>query len=184
MTRTLRPLATALTTLNVGLTLTGRNLAAVLVAAMALIVLAQIGLRAVFGSTLSWAEETTRIMLVWSGFLIAPYAHRIGANIAIDMFVAALPSVVQRSLAFTIQGLVILICAIFLGQSIGFVERGMAINASTLPIKIGFAYLAAPIGFAGLILVSVELVVREILKIVDAEGDWAIKPDQIVVPPE
>jgi TRAP-type C4-dicarboxylate transport system permease small subunit len=184
MTVPLRLLVQALAAFNGAMTALARNLAAVLIAAMVSIVLAQIGIRAFAGQSIPWAEEATRIMLVWSGFLIAPYAHRSGANVAIDLFREALPARLQRALAFALHALVIWIAAMFLVQCLAFVQRGMTIDAATLPIKIGYAYLAAPIGFAGLVLVGLELVLREALQMFDPDRDWLLPPPAIVIEQE
>lgn len=184
MTAVLAPLALALAAFNGAVSVAARNLAAVLVAVMVTIVLVQIGLRATVGETLPWAEETTRICLVWSGFLVAPFAHRTAANVSIDLFAKALPDGLRHALGLAIQLLALLICVLFLRESVAFVARGMTIDAATLPIKMGFAYLAAPIGFAALALVSVELALRAVLGWIDRSRDWALHPAQPVTAPE
>lgn len=184
MTALLAILVRALAALNGAVSVSARNIAAVLVAVMVTIVLVQIGLRAAVGETLPWAEEVTRILLVWSGFLVAPFAHRTAANVSIDMFAQALPDALRRALGLAIQLLVLVICVMFLRESLAFVTRGMKIDAATLPIKMGYAYLAAPIGFAALALVSVELVLRGVLSWVDRTQDWTLRPAQAVTAPE
>lgn len=184
MTTVLAFFTRALAALNGAVWVAARNLAAVLVAVMVTIVLVQIGLRAGVGATLSWAEETTRILLVWSGFLVAPYAHRTGANVAIDLFAQTLPDALRRGLGLSIQLLALAISLLFLRESLAFVARGMTIDAATLPIKMGFAYLAAPLGFAGLALVSLELALRSVLAWIDRGRDWAVPAAAAVTAPE
>lgn len=184
MTAPLRLLVQVLAAFNGAATILARNLAAILIAAMVSIVLAQIAIRTFAGQSIPWAEEATRIMLVWSGFLVAPYAHRAGANVAIDLFRTALPRPLQRALTFALHALVIWIACMFLWQCLAFVQRGMTIDAATLPIKIGYAYLAAPIGFAGLVLVSFELVLREALQALDPDRDWTLPPPALLQQPE
>lgn len=52
--------------------------------------------RYVFNSALSWAEEVSRYLFVWSAFLSASLCLRKRSSIKIDMLLTALPPVLQR----------------------------------------------------------------------------------------
>lgn len=177
-------LIAALSGVNAPLSRWARNLAAVLLAAMFAIVVVQIGLRAVFGQSIPWAEESARIMLVWTAFLIAPWAHRMGANVAILMFQHALPRTLRFLLALTINLLAIWICVMLLGAAIEFVARGMQINAATLPFKMGWAYAIAPAALIALILVGIELSLRTLMGLVRPDADYHVPGAEALTAPE
>lgn len=63
--------------------------------AMVLVVILQIFLREVIGYSLVWSEETSRILMVWIGFLGIAIGFREKAHISIEFFVTRLPASVQ-----------------------------------------------------------------------------------------
>ena len=138
----------------------GRSAAGALVAGMLLLAIAQIVTRAVFDLTLDWAEELARFMLVWAVLLVAPFAYRSGAKVAISGLVQSLP---PRLLLFTSIVLNLLagwICLMLLVESISFWQRGLALSASALPIQMAWIYAIVPFALLALVLVAVELVLR------------------------
>ncbi|MCE3003145.1 MAG: TRAP transporter small permease subunit [Xanthomonadaceae bacterium] len=138
----------------------GRSAAGALVAGMLLLAIAQIVTRAVFDLTLDWAEELARFMLVWAVLLVAPFAYRSGAKVAISGLVQSLP---PRLLLFTSIVLNLLagwICLMLLVESIPFWQRGLALSASALPIQMAWIYAIVPLALLALVLVAVELVLR------------------------
>lgn len=153
----------ALGRVNRPVALAARNLAGALIAVMLALALAQIVSRGVFHYSLDWAEELARVALVWSVLLVAPYAYRKGAHVAIVSFAEALP---PRLLVFTsllLNGLIVWILAVLFIESFAFWRRGLEIMASTLQIKMAWIYAIVPAAFAMLILVGVELIGRLLL---------------------
>lgn len=146
--------------LNAAYSVRARDLAGVLIAVNAALVLAQIASRAAFNAPLTWAEEAARIMLVWSAFLVAPYAYRMGANISIDLFAAALPTRLRLALVTALNVLVLAVAAVFFYESILFWLRGLNLSAATMPVRMAWFYTVVPFGFAGLILVGCEIRLR------------------------
>ena len=138
----------------------GRNLSAALIGAMVALALAQILSRALFDYTLDWAEELARVALVWSVLLVAPFAYRSGAHVAIDSLAASLPPrlIVATSLALNL--LVLWICAEMFHQSLAFWSRGLTLTASALGVQMAWIYAIVPLALAFLILVGLELVLR------------------------
>lgn len=59
---------------------------------MAVIMGIQIVCRYLFNNSLTWSEELTRCMFVWSTFLSISYCIRKDISISIDMFVKMLPA--------------------------------------------------------------------------------------------
>lgn len=63
----------------------------VFLGAMTLIMGIQVLSRYVLGMSLSWSEELTRYLFIWSGFLSVSYCTRRCVSIKIEQFVAVFP---------------------------------------------------------------------------------------------
>ena len=59
--------------------------------ALTLIMGIQVLSRYVFGQSLSWSEEITRYLFIWSGFLSVSYCSKKCLSIKIEQFVAVFP---------------------------------------------------------------------------------------------
>ncbi|MCZ8132118.1 MAG: TRAP transporter small permease [Steroidobacteraceae bacterium] len=160
LVRALDRAAAALAAVNAPLARAGRNLAALLIAAMVALAVAPILSRALFDHALDWAEELARATLVWSVLTALPYAFRRGAHVAIDSFAVALPPRLLLAAAFAINALVIWVCAIFFVESLGFFERGLSIVSTTMGFPVAWIYSIVPASFALLIAVGAELQLR------------------------
>lgn len=63
----------------------------ILLLAMTLIMGVQVFFRYALGMSLSWSEELTRYLFIWSGFLSVSYCSKKCLSIKIEQFVAAFP---------------------------------------------------------------------------------------------
>jgi TRAP-type C4-dicarboxylate transport system permease small subunit len=141
----------------------GRDVAGALLAVMLALALAQIVSRGAFHHSLDWAEELARVALVWSVLLVAPYAYRKGAHVAIVSFAEALPPRLLAVTSLLLNLLIVWILVALFIESFAFWRRGLEIMASTLEIKMAWIYAIVPTAFALLILVGVELIARLVL---------------------
>ena len=153
----------ALGRVNGPLSLAARNLAGALLAVMLALARAQIVSRGVFHYSLDWAEELARVALVWSVLLVAPFAYRKGAHVAIVSFAEALPPRLLAVTSLVLNGLIVWILAVLFVESFAFWRRGLEITASTLEIKMAWIYAIVPAAFAMLIMVGAELIGRLVL---------------------
>lgn len=173
-----------LAAVNQPIALVGRNLAAGLIGAMVALALAQILSRALFSYTLDWAEELARVALVWSVLLVAPFAYRSGAHVAIGSLAASLPPRLLVVASAALNLLVLWICVEMFRQSLAFWSRGLALTASALGIQMAWIYAIVPVAFACLVFVAIELVVRLLRSLVAPDNELtlagavpAVKPD-------
>lgn len=150
----------ALAFVNRPLARAGRAIAGSLVAGMLALAIAQIVSRALFGHTLDWAEELARFMLVWAVLLVAPFAYRSGAKVAIGGLVQSLPPRLLLLASILLNLLAGWICAMLFAESIAFWQRGVALSASALPIQMAWVYAIVPWALLALVLVAAELVLR------------------------
>ncbi|MEL7487742.1 MAG: TRAP transporter small permease [Pseudomonadota bacterium] len=147
--------------INEPITVGARNLSGVFLVLMTGIVMIQVIARYGLNNSLSWSEELSKTLMVWSAFLVAPWAYRNSANVAIEMFSDAFPKAIARAAQLVITLLVLWITAVFFVESLAFVERGMKANAAALPVKTGVFYLVTPFSFAMLFVVGCELLCRQ-----------------------
>lgn len=136
--------------------------AALFLAIMTVVVLLGVFFRYVLNNSLAWSEESAILMMIWVAFLVAPYAYRSGGNVAIDMFVAALPQRALTVLRIIINLLVLWLLYRFLMEATVFVERGLRVRANTLDIPIGYVRAIVPVSMAAMMAVAVELILRDV----------------------
>jgi TRAP-type C4-dicarboxylate transport system permease small subunit len=167
---------TPLSTINHVLSSIGKNVAAALLAAMLMMILAQVIFRYVLNDSLTWTEELAKFSMVWVACLVAPWAYRHHLNVSIDLFAEALPNVLRHISDIVISVLIIAISWIFLVESIAFWQGGWTITASSMPIKLAYFYSCIPFAFAGILLVGLENLLRQIATITGT--NLAIQNDQ------
>lgn len=160
----------------------GRVLAAVALGLMVIFILAQIFYRYVLNNALPWPDEAARFMMLWMTGLIAPSALRRGGFVAIDLVERILPAIVGTLLTLTlfIIGLIVLIYAVQIGYSDMTGFGGRAKTASLyIPTSFGFdewfrlprswMFASLVVGVALMIVVSVELILRQIVTLLGGE---------------
>jgi TRAP-type C4-dicarboxylate transport system permease small subunit len=143
-----------------------KYLAGFLMFGMLLVVFLQVVFRYVLNDSLGWTEEISKTLMVWMAFLVAPASYMAGANVSITIFIDALPAFSARLLSVVLNCLVLWIATVLFYYSFGFVERGMYSIAASLPLKTAWFYLVVPITLGVLILVSMEQLLRDILKLI------------------
>lgn len=152
----------------------GCNVAAVFLAAMVTIVLAQVFYRYVLNDAFGWSEEVAKVMMVWVTFLVSPWAYRYGAFVSVDMFVEPFGDRFRLWLGLIIHLLVLWALYVFFLESIDFWQRGRATFAATLPIKLSWFYAIVPFSFGTMLLVSFETVIRHLLALVYRDNSYLL----------
>ncbi len=170
----LRKVLEFLSVVNERFSVIARNSAGLLLMAMTAIVLVQIVFRYVLNDSLIWTEEVSKTMMVWAAFLVAPWAYRNGANVNIQIFTDELPATLRRLLRAVLNALVIWIIVVFWLHSFGMVERGFSIRTASLPIPIGWFFSIVPLAFAGMLLVGIELLLRDVLSLLHPREDFEV----------
>lgn len=141
----------------------GLKAAAAFLVIMVAVVLAQVFFRYVMNDSLVWAEELSKAMMVWMAFLVAPKAMLSGANVKIEMLIEAVPARLRLFLKLFIGLATLWVLSIFLHESIGFWQRGRDVMAASLPVPMAVFYSIVPVGFAALILASVQIFIEDLL---------------------
>ena len=170
----LRKVLRMLSAINEWVGITARNSAGMLLIAMTAIILVQIVFRYVLNDSLIWTEEVSKTLMVWGAFLIAPWAYRNGANVSIQMFTDELPLTLQRLLQLALNLLVIWIIVVFWSESFGMIDRGFSIKAASLPVQVGWFFIVVPFAFGAMLLVGVELLIRDMLALLHPKEEFEI----------
>lgn len=130
-----------------------------LLAAMSVIVFANVSLRYLSNSSITWAEEVARYLMIWMTFLGAGLALRIGGHVAITNLHDFLGTRLQRVLRAFIG--LLLLCFFVAMMWIGYeymIRMGRQLTPATR-IPFSYIYAAMPIGFA-LMIVHFLLIAR------------------------
>lgn len=127
----------------------------VILAAMAVMVFANVALRFLTDHSILWVEEASRYLMIWLTFLGAGIVLRYGGHIGIDTLQERLPGAapVLRALIFALL-LAFFSAMVWLGTRYALLTWDQ--TTPVLQIPIGAVYLAMPIGF-GLLIVHLLL---------------------------
>ncbi|WP_068311087.1 TRAP transporter small permease [Aliiruegeria sabulilitoris] len=170
--------------LNTKLLRVGRSIGWVALAMMVFVILLQVFFRYVLNSALNWPDEAARFLMLWMTGLMAPSAYRWGGFVAIDMLPQALPRVPGLLLSLVI--LVLSLCVLVIGVQHGYEHTfgfGGKFNSSslriplewfgmeTIKVKLRFMYMSLFICMVLLIAVNVELILRNLILLGDADAD-------------
>lgn len=156
----------------------GRSIAITALILMVCFILLQIFMRYVLNDAPNWTEEAARFGMLWMTGLMAPIAYRHGGFVAIDMAERALRP--PLSAALTLGLLLLSMCVLLVMWDKGLNNHVDSLTgrgcSSTLrwpfDIEIGkcrakfsnyYQYLALWVGVNLLILVCVELILRQVL---------------------
>ena len=155
----------------------GRQLAWVAILLMVIVIIIQVFFRYVLNNALPWPDEVARFLMLWMTGLIAPSAYRWGGFVSIDMLERFLPKILANLLIFII--LLISLTVLLIGFEMGLkhINAGWIFSSSSIKIpfsliggkteamKLAWMYMSLPIGIFLLILVNIELILRNILSI-------------------
>lgn len=130
-----------------------------LMAAMAVLVFANVVARYLFNHSFIWAEELSRYMMIWVGFLGAGLVLRVGAHIAVDIFQDIVPR--RFAQAMRMAALLVLATSLFAMLWLGcnYVVFAWGQETPVLNWNFGLVYIAIPLG-ALLMLVHLALIAR------------------------
>lgn len=142
-----------------GLMRVNRAALIVLLAAMALIIFANVVLRYGTSASIEWAEEVARYLMVWLTFLGAGPVLRYGGHIAVENLQDALPGRAAMALRALIAALLLAFFAFMVVYGVLYVQRAQFQMTPTTQVSMAWVYAAMPVG-GGLLLLHWLLVLR------------------------
>lgn len=152
-----------------------RALVVVLLAAMALMVFANVALRFLTDHSILWVEEASRYTMVWLTFLGAGLVMRYGGHIGIDTLEQLWPRLAPMIRATVFALLAIFFCVMIV-VGIRYAILTWAQTTPVLEWPIGAIYLAMPIGSA-LMLVHLVVMARGYIARRELLGDGEFDAD-------
>lgn len=121
--------------------------------------IAQVVCRTWFTS-LSWSEEATRFLLIWSTFLGATCVYRHNGNIAITVIQDLFPSTIKRLLKIIVHGICFILFCVLCYY--GFMYCGRQVRtAAAIPIKMKYIYMCLPISMIILAIHAVTMLFED-----------------------
>lgn len=130
-----------------------------MLAAMALIVGANITLRYTSSHSLSWADEAARYLMIWMTFAGAGLILRIGGHVAITNLQDALPAMGQKILRGCLVAGLLVFFGFMVHVGVQYAQRMQFQVTPALRIPFLYVYAAMPVGFA-LLIVHLLLIAR------------------------
>ena len=142
-------------------------LASTLIGLMTLVILYMVYFRYILNDTPYWSEEVARCMMLWMTFIVLPVSYRLGSNVALEILLGKLKGNLLIFLEIFIHLLILTFIINFFYLSINFVKSGMMARAYSFDLQIGYIYLILPISFIFMFLVSIELLLNKIKKLIN-----------------
>ena len=168
----------------------GRQLAWIAILLMVIVIIIQVFFRYVLNNALPWPDEVARFLMLWMTGLIAPSAYRWGGFVSIDMLERFLPKILANLLIFIILLISLTVLLIGFEMCLKHINAGWIFSSSSIKIpfsllggkteamKLAWMYMSLPVGIFLLILVNVELVLRNILSIFNSENNLPLDKDR------
>ncbi|EBA11518.1 TRAP transporter small permease [Roseobacter sp. CCS2] len=167
----------------------GKVIAVIALAIMASLILGQVFFRYVLSDAPNWTEEGARFGMLWMTGLMAPLAFRMGGFVSIDMLERALPRLVSGLLTLVLLAITLWVLVIAwdrgLNNHLDTISGRGCSSSLRWPFGIeygrcgdkfqnNFQYASLWVGVNLLILVNVELMIRQTIKLL-GQGD-RLKP--------
>ncbi len=158
----------------------GQQLAWACVALMTLIILLQVFFRYCLNDALPWPEEAARALMIWMTGLAAPTAYRHGGFVSIDMLRDKLPPLLRSVLIVSLLLVAGVVLFKLFTLALDFFQRGFRISTASIhlpwdtsqKLQRAWVYLAMPVCFGGMLLVNIEMLLREIGRALGHSADF------------
>ena len=128
-------------------------------AAMSVIVFANVSMRYVANASIPWADEAARYLMIWMTFLGAGLVLREGGHVAITNLRDAMPGRLQVALRAVLVVLLMGFFAWMVWVGWDYAQRSRFQRSPALRLSFQYVYAVIPVGFA-LMMVHLALVAR------------------------
>ena len=130
--------------------------------AMVIITGAQIVCRTWF-TALSWSDEVTRYLLIWSTFLGATVVYRHNGHISVTILQDAVKPKVAKALRVAVHAICFVLFAVLFYYSTLYCMK-LKKTATAMPIKMKWIYMCIPISMVMMMIHSLLMGVEEATK--------------------
>jgi len=127
------------------------------------VIIQEVARRYLLNYSSAWAEETARYAFIYLGWIGAAYAVRERAHIRFDVLLARVPAQVHGYLFILSELATIVFAVIALRFSLHTADQLLSFGATTFVLRVNklWAEAAVPIGFALIVLRSIQALVRD-----------------------
>lgn len=132
-----------------------------MIGAMVIITTAQIICRTWFTS-LTWSDEVTRYLLIWSTFLGATCVYRHSGNISITFIQESFPPKVTKILKILVQLVCLLLFAVLCWYGFQYTGK-LKKTATSFPLEMKYIFLCVPISMAICMVHALTLLLEEVI---------------------
>lgn len=129
---------------------------------MSVIIVAQVFFRYVVGSSLRWAEEVGRFLLIAITFIGSAYAFKRGTHVSVEAVVNMLPSKIAFMVHIFSRIASIIFFGILLVYGYEYAMNNINHLAPATRISVSIPYMAIPIGSIMIIIRLVILTIQEL----------------------
>lgn len=126
---------------------------------MVVITSAQIIWRTWF-TALSWSDEVTRYLLIWSTFLGASCVYRHSGHISVTLLQDKVPAGVGRAMRVAVHAVCFLLFTVLLVYSCRYCAK-LNKTATAMPIKMKYIYLCIPISMGVMMVHALTMMLGE-----------------------
>ncbi len=128
--------------------------------AMTILVIVNVILRYVFNTGLTWSEEASRFLFIWTTFMgsiLAAYNHK---HMRLDLIVEKLPKSVSKVVQLIAYLITIVLLFWLVTGGISVIQTSWSMPTAALKIPKGLVYLGAPICFGYMILQCISDIIK------------------------
>jgi len=140
------------------------GLSVVLVGAICVVVTLQVFCRLVLRSPLSWTEEMSTILFVWTTMIGSSLALKRGEHFAVELLHRRLPLRAQRPACVVVDAAVIVFAALLLYEGAKMAVRNIPVATPAMEIPRAIPYAALPAGGALMLLRTGESLFRHLFR--------------------
>lgn len=130
-----------------------------MLAAMSIIIFANVVLRYTTNQSIEWAEEVSRHLMIWITFIGCGPVLRYGGHIAVENLQDALPRPAAQALRVVIALLLFALFGFFVYYGLVYMDRTQYQQTPSTQVSFAYIYAALPVG-AAMALVHWLLIVR------------------------
>lgn len=167
----------------------GRSLACAAMVLMVFCILLQIFFRYALNNALPWPEEAARALMIWMMALVAPSAYRYAGFVAIEMVPDMMPPKIRAALMFCILMLATVVITVMLSHAWAHFSAPLLFDSSglnrllqdtginqilgtSMEFKTAYVYLAMSVLLVIMLIVSAELIMRQIGQFIWSEDEF------------
>lgn len=137
-------------------------LAIITMAGMVLIVSWSVLSRFVFNSSIAWAEETSRFLMIWMTLVGSVVAYEENKHVGFDSLVKVLPRIPRFLITLLSYFLVFGILLILIRGGFALAKNQWSWTSPATHTSYGFVYSIAPVSFA---IMAVQAVIKFVMTI-------------------